>query len=105
MWPNPQESADLVNLLKKYLTENFIFCAVYKAGKTPYWDTFYAMYFFPVSLFSLSIEALFNTNSNNFKSEVRNPSVSIKWFYWFLKVNLHWYSFITSLVFWEFDSF
>ena len=28
MWPNPQETADLVNLLKKSLMENFIFCAV-----------------------------------------------------------------------------
>ena len=28
MWPNPQETADLVNLLKKSLMENFIFCVV-----------------------------------------------------------------------------
>ena len=28
MWPNPQETADSVTLLKKSLMENFIFCAV-----------------------------------------------------------------------------
>ena len=28
MWPNPQETPDLVTL-KKSLMENFIFCAVY----------------------------------------------------------------------------
>ena len=28
MWPNPQEIADLVLLLKKSLNENFIFCVV-----------------------------------------------------------------------------
>ena len=27
MWPNPQFPADLVNLPKKSLMENFIFCA------------------------------------------------------------------------------
>ena len=35
MWPNPQFSADLVTftyLLKKSLTENFIFCAVLVIG-------------------------------------------------------------------------
>ena len=30
MWPNPQEKADWVTLLKKYLMENFIFCALLK---------------------------------------------------------------------------
>ena len=28
MWPDPQETADLVTLLNKPLMENFIFCAV-----------------------------------------------------------------------------
>ena len=29
MWPNPQETAVWSHLLKKYLMENFIFCAVW----------------------------------------------------------------------------
>ena len=29
MWPNPQETADLVTLPKKSLIENFIFCTVF----------------------------------------------------------------------------
>ena len=28
MWPNPQETSDLVTFSKKSLMENFIFCAV-----------------------------------------------------------------------------
>ena len=28
MWPNPQETADLVTFFKKSLMENFILCAV-----------------------------------------------------------------------------
>ena len=28
MWPNPQETADLVTYTEKILTENFIFCVV-----------------------------------------------------------------------------
>ena len=31
MWPNPQETADLVHLLMKFLMEKFIFCAVSSA--------------------------------------------------------------------------
>ena len=30
MWPNPQELADLVTFTEEILTENFIFCAVWK---------------------------------------------------------------------------
>ena len=30
MWPNAKETADLVTLLKKFLMENFIFCAVFE---------------------------------------------------------------------------
>ena len=33
MWPNPQETADLFTL-KKFLMEDFIFCAVGKNGLT-----------------------------------------------------------------------
>ena len=28
MWPNPHETADWSHLLKKFLMENFILCAV-----------------------------------------------------------------------------
>ena len=28
MWPNPQETADLVTLTEEFLMENLIFCAV-----------------------------------------------------------------------------
>ena len=28
MWPNPQETADLVTFTEEILKENFIFCAV-----------------------------------------------------------------------------
>ena len=31
MWPNPQESADLVAFTEDILMENFIFCAVWKS--------------------------------------------------------------------------
>ena len=32
MWPNPQETADLITFPKKSLIENFIFCAVVENG-------------------------------------------------------------------------
>ena len=33
MWPNPQETAIWLHLLKKSLVENFFFCAVKSAHK------------------------------------------------------------------------
>ena len=37
MWPNPEETADLANLLKKSLMENFIFCAVHVFWRCLIW--------------------------------------------------------------------
>ena len=32
MWPNPQETADLVSFTEETSMENFIYCAVYDAN-------------------------------------------------------------------------
>ena len=41
MWPNPQETADLVKFPKKSLMENFIFCAViFLSNKWPWIERF-----------------------------------------------------------------
>ena len=42
MWPNPQETADLVTFTEKPLMENFIFCAVAKTV-CPGYTTFYEL--------------------------------------------------------------